>query len=445
MTRNGGTLAAAVVLLCGTLVSAAVADSQARIVRLSDLNGNVQVDRGNGPEKAIRNMPIIQGMSLRTQQGALAEVEFENGSTVRLAPNSEVRFPELSLADSGAKQSTVELKQGTAYFNVAKDKNVQFKVVIGPETTKVDGSVRFRADALADKATVAVTKGNLKLDGPSGEAKVDGNHTLTVNFSGNDRYTLAKGIDPQPYDTWNQQEGQFQSQYGTSSAHSFPVYGLSDLNYYGDWYNAPGYGTLWQPYSMGYGWDPFTNGSWMWYPGFGYTFISGYPWGWMPYRYGSWAFVPGFGWGWQPGGFATWNIVPPIYNAPRGYMPPARPSTGVGSGHPTIVVRTPTVSSGLAAVARPATGAFTSSRPAALPVHGQLVPLNPRTGAVERGFHTGIPRPATAPSFGNVRSVGPAGGNRTFGRAGGFGSAGAAHASGSTAHATTSSGSVSHH
>ena len=56
------------VLLAAALVYApsASADSQARIVRLSLVDGPVQIDRGQGFEKAITNMPITQGMQLST-------------------------------------------------------------------------------------------------------------------------------------------------------------------------------------------------------------------------------------------------------------------------------------------------------------------------------------------------------------------------------------------
>jgi hypothetical protein len=36
-------------------------------------------------------------------------------------------------------------------------------------------------------------------------------------------------------------------------------------------------------------------------PTFGYTWVSGYPWGWLPYHCGAWGYYP-FGWGWAPGG-----------------------------------------------------------------------------------------------------------------------------------------------
>jgi hypothetical protein len=67
---------------------------------------------------------------------------------------------------------------------------------------------------------------------------------------------------------------------------------------------------MWQPYFTGVGWDPFMDGAWGYYPGFGYMFASAYPWGWMPYRYGNWMMVPGMGWMWQPGGWNSWVGVP---------------------------------------------------------------------------------------------------------------------------------------
>ncbi len=429
-------------LVCGLGAVGAFADSQARIVRLSDLEGDVQVDHGSGYEKAIRNMPVMQGMRIETRNGGLAEVELENGSTVRLAPNTQVAFPELSLAASGGKQTTVELKQGTAYFNLVNHKHDSFEIVAGPEKATLTDSARLRLDRDEDRVKVAVTKGEVRFEGPSGEAKLDKDHTATFDLSQGGQFTLARGVEPQPYDAWNRQESSFQSQYGGSLGHSGMAYGTSDLNYYGGWYNVPGYGTMWQPYSVGLDWDPFMDGSWVWYPGFGYSFVSGYPWGWMPYRYGTWAFVPGWGWGWMPGGFSSWNVVPAVWNAPMGFVPPRRP-TG-GSGHPTIVARAPAVAQanpGLSTSTRAGIQAGTGSDAAVVrsgsrvPVHGQVLTVNPRTGAVERGFEAGMPHAASGRAVGGIRQVAPSAG---MGRAGGFSSAGAAHSSSGSSHSSSS-------
>ena len=71
------------------------ANSKVRIVRLSEVKGEVQMDRqtGKGFESAMANLPVVEGSKLKTGDG-VAEVEFEDNSTVRLGLNSEVAFPE---------------------------------------------------------------------------------------------------------------------------------------------------------------------------------------------------------------------------------------------------------------------------------------------------------------------------------------------------------------
>lgn len=338
--RASKTLLLLAVFVCGLFTISALADSQVRIVRLSDLDGDVQMDHGTGYEKALRNMPVTQGVKLWTKEGGLAEVEFEDGSTVRLTPNTIVEFPQLSLRDTGAKLSTVEVKQGTAYFNVSKQKKDEFTVQFGDQHALIKNAASFRIDRHDAQAKLSVTKGELQVQGPSGEVKVAKNHTLDINLGANGSYQVAKGIEPGQYDKWNKQEGQFQNQYnyGNAVTSSWPYsYGLADLNYYGNYFYQPGWGWLWQPYYMGAGWNPYMNGAWTWYPGVGYTFVSQYPWGWMPYRYGNWAFVPGCGWAWQPAGFYGWNAAPVIVNPPAGFRAPAPPVT-TATGHPTVPI-----------------------------------------------------------------------------------------------------------
>src|ERR1700687_3347197 len=119
-------------LLTGT----SFADTQARIVRLSQVDGDVQIDRnlGQGYEKAFINLPVTQGVKLRTGQGARAEIEFEDGSSLRLTPGTVLEFPELALRDSGARTSNVELQQGTAYVNFKGDKGEEFVLGFGRES-----------------------------------------------------------------------------------------------------------------------------------------------------------------------------------------------------------------------------------------------------------------------------------------------------------------------
>src|ERR1017187_8430397 len=123
-------------VLTGLLLSVpAFADSQVRMVRLSDVEGAVQIDRntGQGFERASVNLPITQGVTLRTRHDGLAIVQFEDGSTLRLTPGTVAGFTELKLRDSGAKASVANVQQGMAYVSYVGTRNDEIALTFGPQ------------------------------------------------------------------------------------------------------------------------------------------------------------------------------------------------------------------------------------------------------------------------------------------------------------------------
>jgi len=295
---------------CLLVALPALADSQARIVRLSDVQGSVQIDKntGLGFENAFVNLPITQGTQLRTGDRGRAEIEFEDGSSMRLTPNTTVQFSKLLLNDSGKRVSEVSLVQGMAYVNwLGKD---DLALDFSHEKLALDRSAHFRVDASSQVANVAVFKGDVNVEGPSGQLSVEKKKTATFDLADNDKSKIENKVVEAPLDSWDKEAISYHDQYAKNNNNSPYGYGLSDLNYYGAYTNVPGYGMMWQPYFTGVGWDPFMNGAWGFYPGYGYMFASAYPWGWMPYRYGNWMFVPNYGWMWQPGMWNTWVTVP---------------------------------------------------------------------------------------------------------------------------------------
>jgi hypothetical protein len=349
-TRTLGTLFAVTFLACWLAVPS-FADSQARIVRLSQVDGDVQIDRntGQGYEKAFVNLPITQGVKLRSGNQGRAEVEFEDGSTLRITPGTVVEFSELARRDSGARASGVNLQTGTAYLNFKGDKSGQeFLLGFGPQKLSLTKSAHMRIEMKDADATLAVFKGEVKVEGAAGTVEVEKKHSATFDLGGTNPYTLANSLEPDPYDEWDKQQEKYHQQYSLSASNSYSpyAYGTSDLNYYGSFYSVPGYGMMWQPYLVGAGWDPFMNGAWMWYPGSGYAWVSAYPWGWTPYRYGSWTYLSAYGWFWQPGNsWAGWNTGPSITNPPRQFNFPRPPAT---PGQTLVVNRsTPSAPAGL--------------------------------------------------------------------------------------------------
>jgi len=287
------------------------ADSQARIVRLSDVQGSVQIDKnsGMGFESAFLNLPITQGTQLKTRDTGRAEIEFEDGSTLRLAPNTTVEFGRLGLSDVGQRISVVNLVEGMAYVNWLGKSGDDFTLSFSREKLALDHAAHFRVQTSTEAATLAIFKGDVAIETPSGKFDLAKKKTASFDASDDDKYTLADKVTEAPLDSWDKEANSYHDQYARNNSSPYG-YGASDMNYYGSYTNVAGYGPMWQPYFTGVGWDPFMDGAWSWYPGSGYAFVSAYPWGWLPYRYGSWNFIPGNGWMWQPGGWNTWVGVP---------------------------------------------------------------------------------------------------------------------------------------
>jgi FecR protein len=339
--------AATAAAACLLLTVPALADSQARIVRLSDVQGPVQIDKntGIGFESAFPNLPIVQGTQLKTGASGRAEVEFEDGSTLRLTPNTTVEFSTLSLSDAGKRTSAVNLVEGMAYINWLGKSSEAFTMNFSSEKVSLDHPAHFRVQISPELSQLAVFKGDVEAESASGTVVVAKKKTAT--FASDDgKSTIADNVKETPFDVWDKEALAYHDQYVNQNAKSTSspyAYGLSDLNYYGSYSNVSGYGMLWQPYFTGVGWSPFADGAWGWYPGSGYMFASAYPWGWLPYRYGNWVYVPRSGWMWQAGGFNNWLSAPRFSGVPpAGFRPLVAPTSGtvrtiaLGRGGPVL-------------------------------------------------------------------------------------------------------------
>lgn len=342
MLRDKGLILLFLLVLAMLLVPFLHADddqpaSHARIVRLSYVEGRVQVSRaqGGGYQNATMNVPLVQNDQVRTGDDGWAEVQFENGSTIRLAPDSQITFSLMTRFASGATGTEVNLDQGEAEFAVAAgNDDGPFRVNVRQCVISLKHSSRFRVTTEnSNPLELVVWKGEVGVFNPDNgqEASVKKHEVFTLDPMDAGHYLLERNPEADDLDTWANQRDEYLQTFAANNrsyTQSPYQYGASDLNYYGQYYNVPGYGNLWQPYGVGLGWDPFMNGYW-----YGDTWVSAYPWGWMPYRFGQWVFVPGWGWLWQPGLWNRWVPVPPVVNPPNGFRapvpPPATAATGV--------------------------------------------------------------------------------------------------------------------
>lgn len=314
-----------------------------RTVRLSDAEGDVKVYQGDQLvfPNALVNMPLTQGMRIVTGSDGRAEIQFEDGSVARAAPNSSIELAQLGRSPDGTLVTEIDAVSGLSYYEI-NGQGGQYTIQFGPHLISPSGNAVFRIDLDSNTPDIADMQGNLQIFEQQ-NLVVSTSAGQSVSFNPDDPalYSLSQTIMPDSWDQWNsdrdEQLTELQQQATQASAQNGnpenPAW--DDLDYYGDWYNVPGYGQAWAPSGVGADWDPFGVGAWGYYPAFGYTWISGYPWGWWPYHCGAWDWVDGYGWLWFPGNcgwgaygngwypyVSVWHIPPHYRVPPRPYGPP---------------------------------------------------------------------------------------------------------------------------
>jgi hypothetical protein len=224
----------------------------------------------------------------------------------------------------------INLVEGMAYVNwLGKD---EFALTFSNEKISIDHAAHFRLDASTEAASLAVFKGEVAVDGSAGKFMIEKKTTATFNAVDDDKYTLAGNITEAPLDSWDRDASAYHDQYArNNSSNNLSPYRIRGERHELLW-RVFECARLWDDVAAllyaGAGWDPFMDGAWSWYPGYGYMFASAYPWGWMPYHYGSWMMIPGNGWMWQPGGFNTWLAAPHVLRDAAGKFPSAGRACG---------------------------------------------------------------------------------------------------------------------
>lgn len=428
-----------------TANSAPPQQSDVRAVRLSDVEGQVQVFQGDQQEfnQAEPNMPAVEGMRFVTGDNGRLEIEFEDGSVARVTPNSSIRLSQLRRDTDGTTVTQVDALAGLTYYEL-NGHGGQFSVHFDGDTaTSADNGV-FRVSLDAAPNELAVMHGAVHVDDGQGiSLDVHPNQTFQTDPQQAGEFTVAQNITADSWDQWNSDRDQALAELESSETTARASSGepdnpaWNDLDYYGSWYNLPGYGEVWSPAGVGADWDPFGSGYWGYYPSFGYTWISGYPWGWWPYHCGAWDFVDGWGWMWIPGNCgwgvygAGWFPYATVWRIPHGYVPPPRPHIGPRPRpEPLIAInRGPQFSlpfHRFTLGARPAARPLTFDGKSILPMEANIHPVE--RGPLGEGFTTALVRthPELAPSIARVpgsrSGYTPGQGPRSFGIPTGAGS-----------------------
>jgi uncharacterized membrane protein YgcG len=330
------------VLALGTVLLAPALradDAKPRAARLSYVDGKVQIAQGGQllADPALANTPLFEGTQVLTSEEGRAELEFDDGSVVRLTPDSSMIVNVLR-GEGGSGEAEIELASGLGYFELqGGSAGSQTKVRFGDTVVTASGFTVLRANLDNPPGELAILSGNAHLErGRANALDLHGGESVTLNSADLAQNTVAESIEPDSWDTWNSDRDQALTALAadrTGASNSLPESSnpaWNDLDASGNWYNVPGTGSVWSPFEASNpGWDPYGNGYWMWTPRFGYIWVSGNAWGYMPFQCGAWDFFSDFGWGWAPGTCSPWwgggGWFANIGNAPIHYRPPLRP------------------------------------------------------------------------------------------------------------------------
>ena len=307
---NSGAGLLGLALICSGSVGVAVAqDTPSGEARISYLENGVNVVRAADGEtaQAVRNMPVIPGDRMATDQRGRAEVQLVDGSLVRLDFDTQVDFQNLGTPEQQPGPLTsLRLGGGDLFVQLTQSyggSGAEFQLDTPLTAVKLLGEGLYRVDSQGpDRLRVQVYAGTAEVLW-GGQPERLGEREQ-IELSPNLERPQRRAFDPRETDdfaSWNYNRQEY---YAEDRSQEYLPDQLdqyaSDLDQNGSWHYSFEYHTyVWVPY-VEPDWRPYYNGEWQYYPS-GLTWVSYEPWGWAPYHYGRWSWNVGFGWCWLPG------------------------------------------------------------------------------------------------------------------------------------------------
>ncbi|MGH9518135.1 MAG: DUF6600 domain-containing protein, partial [Terriglobales bacterium] len=278
--------------------------SNAAVARLSVIAGAVSTQRaasGNNNDAqgewtaGAINQPLLSGDAVATSGGARAEVQLDYADLLRLSENSQA-----TLANLTTSSLQVQIGQGLADYVVLPRAAAASELDSPNVAIRPRGQGIFRVLVNSDSETVVIVReGEADVSTSDGSAVLHSGQMMTVDGTDQPEYQIANAPGRDDWDQWNQnRDRQMAGAHSWDNANHYYT-GVGDLDGYGRWVSAPGYGMVWTP-AMASGWTPYSVGRWVYEPYWGWTWVSSEPWGWAPYHYGRWFYYQ-TGWVWWPG------------------------------------------------------------------------------------------------------------------------------------------------
>jgi hypothetical protein len=177
------------------------------------------------------------------------------------------------------------LQHGVAALSVRsldEDEAVAIATAAGVNNVLRAGDYRVEADERDGDTLVIVRDGLAEFDLNGRYYRVHAGEMLRLPGGDAEGMRVSTAFADDGFDRWCSEREERIDRAVASRYVSADIVGYEDLDAYGSWDYAPGYGYVWYPSSVGPGWTPYAFGSWVWVGPWGWTWIDSSPWGYAP-------------------------------------------------------------------------------------------------------------------------------------------------------------------
>lgn len=178
--------------------------AHARVVSLSLVDGTVIVRKPGSAKwsRAGLDLSIEEGMSIATARNSFAEVQFENGCTLRIGEVSRVDFTQMALGPRGGKVDHITLAFGRATANVTAGRHDEYVLRAGDANVIPAGASEFRIDLGHTLLRVEVFRGHLEAANTNESTRLHKNQILTGDDSSRGPFQISSPIHMDAWDQW---------------------------------------------------------------------------------------------------------------------------------------------------------------------------------------------------------------------------------------------------
>jgi ferric-dicitrate binding protein FerR (iron transport regulator) len=178
--------------------------SHVRVVSLSLVSGTVIARRPGSTQwdRATVDTPIEEGVSIATAKHSFAEVQFENGSTVRLGELSRIDFTQLALAAHSGHINRVNLVAGLATIHVIPKRHDEYVLNASGASLTPHGKTEFRTDLNRGRLRVEVMNGHIQVADSNQSEQLGKNQVLAYDERGSGAFQLTDSIQMDEWDKW---------------------------------------------------------------------------------------------------------------------------------------------------------------------------------------------------------------------------------------------------